>query len=376
MKRFAVIFVVLVAAVAIGLYLELRSQARLAGRASGGSAVVEGTQADVVARLPLRIKDVLVDEGDVVEAGQLVISLDCGEPEAALAQAKAGVAAAEAAVAAAEVGVPLASQGVDAAERQAEAASASARAARAQSLPLQVQQDAASRAAKRVETLHASGGATDQDLDAAKTQAQALARQLRVVGAGADAAKKQAAAVAEGVDAAKLRGQVADKQLDAARRQVEAAQAAQARAQVSVEECRLVAPQRGEVSRRNIEPGEVAMPGSPLLTLVDIREAKATFYVPNAELNAAKPGRTVHVVSDAMPERIFEGVIRRVATEAEFTPRNVQTREDRDRLVYAVEVRIPNPDGALRPGMPVEITIPGTERDGAAAPASPSKSGN
>jgi HlyD family secretion protein len=291
-----------------------------------------------------------------------VVALDCSEPEAAVAQAAAAVAAAQAAVAAAEVGVPLANQGVDAAQRQAEAASASARAAQAQSLPLRVQGDAATRAAKRVETLQASGGASEQDVDAAQTQAKALSRQLRVVSAGATAASKQAAAVAEGVEAARLRAQVADKQVEAAKKQVEAAQAAQARAQVSVDECRLVAPHRGEVTRRNVEPGEVAMPGSPLLTIVDIREAKATFYVPNAELDAAKPGAAVQVVADAIPDRVFEATIRRVAVEAEFTPRNVQTRDDRDRLVYAVEVRIPNPDGALRPGMPVEITIPGTER--------------
>ncbi|MCB9726882.1 MAG: HlyD family efflux transporter periplasmic adaptor subunit [Deltaproteobacteria bacterium] len=362
MKRFAVIFVVLVAAVAVGLYLQLRSQAREAGRATGGSAIVEGTEVDVVSRLPLRVKEVLVDEGDVVEAGQLVVALDCGEPEAALAQAEAGVAAAKAAASAAEVGVPLASTGIDAAQRQAEAATAQARAAKAQAAPLRVQGSAAERAARRVETLHATGGASEQDVDTAKTQAAALARQLDVAGAGATAAAKQAAVAEEGVGAARLKETLAGRQLEAAQKQVEAAEAARARAQVAVDECKLVAPHRGEVSRRNIEPGEVAQPGGPLLTLVDIREAKATFYVPNAELEAAKPGRKVQVVADAMPERSFEGVIHRVATEAEFTPRNVQTREDRDRLVYAVVVHIPNPDGALRPGMPVEITIPGTER--------------
>jgi HlyD family secretion protein len=85
-------------------------------------------------------------------------------------------------------------------------------------------------------------------------------------------------------------------------------------------------------------------------------------YVPNAELSAAAPGRQVVAVADAWPGKTFEGAIRRVSASAEFTPRNVQTREDRDRLVYAVDVVIPNPDGLLRPGMPVEISIPGTER--------------
>ena len=99
-----------------------------------------------------------------------------------------------------------------------------------------------------------------------------------------------------------------------------------------------------------------------MLTLVDTREVKATFYLANRELGAATPGRPAEVTADAYPKRKFAAKVRRVATSAEFTPRNVQTREDRDRLVYAVEVTVDNEDGALRPGMPVEIVLPGTGR--------------
>lgn len=98
------------------------------------------------------------------------------------------------------------------------------------------------------------------------------------------------------------------------------------------------------------------------MTLVDLRDARATFYLPNAELAAAAPGRPVQLRADAWPGQTFPGTILRVAAEAEFTPRNVQTREDRDRLVYAVEVAIPNADERLRPGMPVDVAITGTER--------------
>ena len=68
------------------------------------------------------------------------------------------------------------------------------------------------------------------------------------------------------------------------------------------------------------------------------------------------------MVADAYPGETFAGTIRHVSTKAEFTPKNVQTREDRDRLVYGVEVVIPNPDGKLRPGMPAEVSIDGTGR--------------
>ena len=68
---------------------------------------------------------------------------------------------------------------------------------------------------------------------------------------------------------------------------------------------------------------------------------------------------------DAFGDRVFTGTVRRIAAEAEFTPRNVQTREDRDRLVYAVEIEVANPEGDLRAGMPGQVTIPGTGRGAA-----------
>jgi HlyD family secretion protein len=96
--------------------------------------------------------------------------------------------------------------------------------------------------------------------------------------------------------------------------------------------------------------------------LVALAEVKATFYLPNAELGAARPGGKAFVVADAWPGERFEGVITTVAARAEFTPRNIQTRSDRDRLVYPVEVTLKNPDHRLRPGMPVQVTLPGAER--------------
>jgi HlyD family secretion protein len=94
-----------------------------------------------------------------------------------------------------------------------------------------------------------------------------------------------------------------------------------------------------------------------VLTISDVAEARTRFYLPDAELAAAAPGRKVMVRADPYPGQVFEGTIFYVSPRAEFTPRNVQTREDRERLVYAVEVRIPNTDLRLREGMPVEVAI-------------------
>jgi HlyD family secretion protein len=89
---------------------------------------------------------------------------------------------------------------------------------------------------------------------------------------------------------------------------------------------------------------------------------KATFYLANAEIGAVRTGAPAVAVADAWPGVTFAGKVSNVAVAAEFTPRNIQTRTDRDRLVYPVEVVIPNADGKLHPGMPVQVTLSGAER--------------
>jgi HlyD family secretion protein len=100
----------------------------------------------------------------------------------------------------------------------------------------------------------------------------------------------------------------------------------------------------------------------PIVTILDTRTVTATFFLPDAELGRVQVGADAELRVDTYPGQVFTGRVRRIATEAEFTPRNVQTREDRDRLVYAVDVELDNADGALRAGMPGQITIPGSQR--------------
>jgi HlyD family secretion protein len=360
MKRAIPVFVILVATLSVLLYLRLRKQQLEAQRPSGGSATVEGTEVDVTARLPARITAIKVQAGDAVKQGQVLVELDCAEPRAALAQAEAMVAAARVALDTARTSVLLAQQGTRTATRQAWAAASQVKTFSAQEQVLAVQRAAAARTSKRVEQVHRAGAATDQLLDQTQTQVAGLDSQVLALRATAQAAEAAALTALSAKDAAGIQAQVIARQSEGAAHQVAAAEAARDRAAVAVAECTIKAPRDGYVLVRSFEPGEAVLPGSRVLTLVDIREVKATFYLPNAELGAAKPGTKVEAKADAHGQRVFDGRVIRVGVEAEFTPRNVQTREDRDRLVYQVEVAIPNPEGLLRPGMPVEIRIPGT----------------
>lgn len=362
MKRVAVLFVVLVLGLGTALALKLRAQRLEAGRAAGGSATLEGTEVGVVSRISARVTAVHPNEGDTVHAGDVLVELQCDEAKAALAQTEAAVAAAEVSKAASQLSVELAEQGQLGATRQAAAAQAAAKATQAQKAALEVQLGAAQRNAERLRKLQAAGAASDQAWDQSAAAASGLDRQVHAMGASIDAAQAQAAAVATGEGTAAVQIKLAQTRAQGAEQELASAQAIRTRAQVGVDECTLRAPRDAVVQTRALEPGEVALPGTRVLTLVDARELKATFYLPNAELAAAVPGRAVTLVADALPGQTFQGRVRRVSTSAEFTPRNVQTREDRDRLVYAVEVVVTNTSAKLRPGMPVEIAIPGSER--------------
>ena len=129
-------------------------------------------------------------------------------------------------------------------------------------------------------------------------------------------------------------------------------------AQVKLAWCDIAAPGAGTVLTVYRRPGEWARPGQPLLTLADLGEVHATFYVPASVLPKLKLGQKVAATLPDLPGRRFEGVLAHLRPQAEFTPKNVQTREERARLVYGVKLRFENKDGVLKPGMSIEAELP------------------
>jgi HlyD family secretion protein len=119
----------------------------------------------------------------------------------------------------------------------------------------------------------------------------------------------------------------------------------------------LTAPMDGIVTSRSAQVGETATAGMPLLTLANLDMVTLVIYVPTTRVGQVRLGHQVEVEVDSFPGRTFVGEVSNIAGEAEFTPRNVQTQEERVNLVYAVKVRIPNPDHELKPGLPADATI-------------------
>jgi HlyD family secretion protein len=346
MKRIIILFVVLVVGLSIGLYVRVRDTRAAKLAPVGGSGVIEGVEVDISSRISSRIVAVHVQEGARVRQGQLLVELDCRESDALLVAAESRMRATQSTAEAARSQVSMALG-------SARAAAAGIKASGAQSQALLANRDLTKRHAARIQRLQGEGGATAQDLDQASTQVRNLGEQVQALQAQLSAARGQAAAAAAGADAAR-------KQAEAALAAVTGAQAEVQRARTLVEECRLRSPISGVVQTRAFEPGEVVLPGTRVLSVVQLDEVRTTFYVPNRDLAAAAPSKAVTIAADAYPGVRFQGRIFSVGAEAEFTSRSVQTREDRDRLVYAVQVRLANADGRLRPGMPVEVSIDGT----------------
>jgi multidrug efflux pump subunit AcrA (membrane-fusion protein) len=155
-----------------------------------------------------------------------------------------------------------------------------------------------------------------------------------------------------------LRMGATPEQIAAMAAQVQIARAALEALLVQLDKFTLQAPISGLVLERPAHVGEVALPGAPLVTLANLDRLTLTIYVPEDQLGKVQIGQGVSVTVDAYPDRTFEGMVTFISDQAEFTPKNIQTREERVNMVFAVRVELENPDHALKPGMPADAVIP------------------
>lgn len=297
-----------------------------AGGVITASGTVEATRADLGFQVPGRIRDLIPREGDSVHGGQELARLDLRELEAARDAALAQVDAAEARLLEFRRG----SRPQEVAQAEAVARAASERA------------DDALREAERTRRLFEGGAVSRQTLDRAETA-------LQVAEAGRDQAVQALALVRAGPRSEVVRTQEAV---------VEQARANLARAEASVAYGIIVAPFPGRVTVRHREPGETVGAGAPVLTLLDPGDRWVRIYVRQDRIGAVRIGMAADIVSDTYPERVYSGEVTFVGSEAEFTPRNVQTAEERIKLVYPVKVRISGDPGfELKPGIPADVTL-------------------
>jgi HlyD family secretion protein len=147
------------------------------------------------------------------------------------------------------------------------------------------------------------------------------------------------------------------KDIEAARAQVESARAALDQARVQLGYARLEAPFDGIVTSRNVEPGEVVSQGREVITVADLSRIDLKIYVDETSIGLVKQGQKVDVRVDSFPGRSFAGRVSFISPEAEFTPKMIQTRKERVKLVYLVKVAVDNPGLELKSGMPADAYL-------------------
>jgi HlyD family secretion protein len=290
------------------------------------SGTVEATEADLGFQAPGRVAAIEVREGDRVTDGQAIARLDASELEAARDGAAAQVAAAEARLA--EMRRGARPQELSRAEAALHSATQRAEDAR--------------RDAQRAARLFEGGAVSQQALDKANTA-------LEVAEAAQEQAEETLAMVREGPRRETIAAQTA---------MVGQARANLARAEAILGHASIDAPFAGIVTVRHREPGEAIGPGAPVVTLLDPADRWVRIYVREDEIGRVSIGMAADIVSDTYPDETYEGEVFFIGNEAEFTPRNVQTAEERIKLVYPVKVRITgDPDFHLEPGIPADVTL-------------------
>ena len=145
-----------------------------------------------------------------------------------------------------------------------------------------------------------------------------------------------------------------ERQIEAAKAQVQAAEAALELARVRLAYTRLKAPFDGILVSRNVEPGEVVSPGREVLSVADLSKVYLKVFVDETEIGKIKPGQQVEVRIDTFPDKVYTGLVSFISPEGEFTPKVIQTRKERVKLVYLVKIVLANPNLELKSGMPAD----------------------
>lgn len=350
------------------------------GSETGGlvlSGNIEVTDAQLGFKIPGRLLERVVEEGDTVTAGQVLALLEASDQENQLAQAEANEQFARAFLAELEAGTR--SQELEAAhaameqarfrldELEAGSRTQEVAAAQADVEMLRAEAERAASDAGRFTRLLEQKAVTPQQQEAVTTQARMAAERLasaeerlKLVREGPrteqiDQARAALRQVEERYALAK-EGPRAE-QLEQARAKLAAASAAVSHAKQQLAYTELKAPFDGFILSKAAEPGEYLTPGAPVVTLGDLRSPWLRAYVAETDLGNVQLGQSVSVTCDSWPDRVFKGTVSYISGEAEFTPKQVQTPEERVKLVYRIKIMLDNEDLALKPGMPADARL-------------------
>lgn len=352
------------------------------------SGTIEATEVDVSFKIPGRMIARPVDEGSRVEPGTLVGRLESRELEAEVERLNASLEATQTripqlrteialheeltAARVAEARANLAAKEERLAELQSGSRPQEIQKARAEVRETQATLENARTDAGRYEELYRRDLIAAQQRDAYRTAYAVAAERHRAAAERYDLIKegprkeeiRRVEAEVAQARAALLVAQAGAFEVTRKRQELLTLEAnvARDRAALTVAETQLGytilrSPQAGVVLRTHAEPGEMIAAGTPAATIADLRNIWLKIYIPEPQLGRVKLGQTAEVTADSYRGKVYRGTVTFINSEAEFTPRNVQTQEERVKLVFAVKIAVDNPNQELKPGMPADARI-------------------
>ena len=297
-----------------------------------------------------RIRTLLVDEGYQVKKGQLLAELESNQLDAQYANATANVSNLDEQIKQATIDVAYTTKNTAASVVAAEAAVSSAKAHLEHSRAVLANSTAEyERSTGLFQGEVISKSAFDSaTMNYQTSRADVTASEKDLAQAEANLAVAQASQDTVGLKKQQLRA------LQEARR---GAVAQLAMVQANIDERRIFAPTDGTILSRPVEVGDVVAPGSPIFVMVDMNRLYLKVYVPEPEIPKLKLGDEADIAVDAFAGRTFAARITKIYQQAEFTPKDVETKEERVKLVFGVELTFVKPEGLLKPGMPADAAI-------------------
>jgi HlyD family secretion protein len=276
---------VVVVAAFVGFKVWKKKQSALPDGIASGNGRIEAKLVDIAAKEPLRVKQMMVDEGAVVKRGQVVVQMDTSTLQSELATAQAQVSAAQEKLIAARAGTLKQKSEIRLAEIEAE----------------------------RSHNLLQQRAGSQRELDVRRTKVETTKASLNE----------------------------ADAEVQTATREVEAAQATAATVQTRIDDATLRSPVSGRVLYRLAEPGEVLPAGGKALTLVNLEDVYMEIFLPSQQAADLKVGAEGRITVDFQPDRAVAGYVSFVSPEAQFTPKQVETKSEREKLMFRVKIQVP-----------------------------------
>jgi len=384
-KIIAIIFFCLLFGVGLLVY---RGQRSLQMKELYYSGTIEAKQAELGFQISGRIVEVLVNEGEFVKRDQLLASLGQSEYKARYEQAQAGLENAIKNVQRLELILELykktlpnevarATAGVEVLSSQLRELEAGYRGqdierARLAFLTAQDVMEEARKNRERYDNLFKKQLVPEREWDLVKLKYETAVKEFEKAkemfdmlreGVRKETIQTARARLAEGKAVLRqaknnLRKiKAAEKEVEAGKSQVKVAQSSLEVAETQRRYTQLRAPFDGVISSRNVEPGEVVLPGREVLSLSDLSSVDLKIFVGETVIGKVKPGQLVDIKVDTFPDKIYSGTVSFISPEGEFTPKIIQTQKERVKLVYLVKVFIENPDLELKSGMPADAWL-------------------